>query len=243
MNNDDKLRLGNGYDIPRFVIGRGVVGTSEVTINDYGTTGTITEMTAAGALKISSGSTDDTAAGTGARTVLVRGLDADWNIVEDIVTLNGRTAVALTNVVLHPFLIMVLTAGSGGGNAGILYVGSGTVTTGVPAVINLTCIIGSNQSRIAFMPVPDGYRCVVRDIFVSSDTAVSGKVFGKFKPFGGVYLLGAVLNFSAASTNDKIDILTPAFDSKTLIKLTGSFASGSGTMSANMNIILYKKGR
>lgn len=242
-DNDDILSLGDGYNIPRFVFGRCVVGTSEITINDYGTAGNISEMTAAGALKISSANAVDNGTGTGARTVLVRGLDSDWNIVQDIVTLNGQTAVALTNVVLHPFLIMVLTAGTGGCNTGNIYVGSGTVTSGVPAVVNVCCAATANQSRIAFMPIPDGYSCVVRNIHCSCNTAVSGNVYAKFKPFGGVYLMGATLNISSASTFDSIDILTPAFDSKTLIKLSCALASGTGTVSAGMNIVLYKKGR
>ena len=117
---EDKIALGMKQDFYRYVSGKGTIGTVETTLNDLGSSVTITEMTTTGALNISSSSANDTAAGTGARTVLVPDLDADWNIVEDIVSLNGQTGVALTNVVLHPFLIMVLTAGTGQNNAGKL---------------------------------------------------------------------------------------------------------------------------
>ena len=160
----DKLVLGQLEQVDgfcRYVRGDCSVSTGDITINDLGTAATLTEMTASGALKISSGSANDTAAGTGARTVRVTGLDADWNIVTDDVSLNGQTAVSLTNVVLHPFLIQVLTAGSGGTNAGVLYVGSGAVTSGVPAIINLGCAVSVGQSRTAFMPVPKGYSAIL----------------------------------------------------------------------------------
>jgi hypothetical protein len=48
----------------------------------------------------------------------------------------------------------VVQVGSGGKNAGILYVGSGTVTAGVPAIIYNTIEIGKNLSQQLIYTVP-----------------------------------------------------------------------------------------
>jgi hypothetical protein len=42
-------------------------------------------------MKVSSSSADDSGTGTGARTVVVGGLDADYNEITEVVTLTGQT--------------------------------------------------------------------------------------------------------------------------------------------------------
>ena len=55
----------------------------------------------AAALNVVSTNANDTAAGTGARTVRVTGLDANWNEISEIVTLNGLTPVQTVNSYLR----------------------------------------------------------------------------------------------------------------------------------------------
>jgi hypothetical protein len=239
---DDALSLGlidNGQTFVRMVEGYiASATTAETLIGDY----SITEMTTAGSLTISSTSADDDETGTGARTVTVYGLDANWNKVSDTVTLNGQTAVALPTVVLHPYLMMINTAGTGGTNAGVLYVGSGTVTSGQPAVVN--CAIGTaygaNQSRIAFMPVPAGYKATVRGGYASSSGLVDIVLYAKYKPFGGVYLSKAPVIFGSKSNNIPFDILTPCLPEKTLIKIVGKTFSSTSNISTTVNVAFYK---
>lgn len=75
---------------------------------------------AAAATTIVSSSANDTAAGTGARTVLVTGLDASRNVITETVTMNGTTPVALTAEFFRINKIEVMTAGSGLVNEGLL---------------------------------------------------------------------------------------------------------------------------
>jgi len=123
---------------------------------------------AAAATTISSGSTSDTSAGTGARTVLVTGLDANYNIVSETATMNGRTGVTLTNQYLRVTNIEVQTAGSGGVNAGIIYVGTGSITTGVPANIIGGIAAGDNVFQAARYTVPTGQKLIMTHINVST---------------------------------------------------------------------------
>jgi hypothetical protein len=71
-------------------------------------------LTAATVLKVSSSSVNDTSAGTGARTVELSGLDADYNEISELVTLNGQTPVNTTKLFLRINRMVVRSAGSGG---------------------------------------------------------------------------------------------------------------------------------
>lgn len=105
-------------------------------------------------ITISSGSTNDTAAGTGARTVLVSGLDAAFFPISETLTLNGQTAVTSTKSYFRINTLAVQTAGSGGVNAGIIYAGTGSVSTGKPGTIYNSIGTGFNISFSAFYTVP-----------------------------------------------------------------------------------------
>ena len=82
-----------------------------------------------------SNSANDTSAGTGARTISVKGVDTSYAAFDETVTMNGTTSVNLATAnVLFINSIEVLTAGSGLVNAGIIQCGTGANTGGDPAV-------------------------------------------------------------------------------------------------------------
>lgn len=84
-------------------------------------TGTIPRVTVAESWEIVSGSANDTAAGTGARTVTLTTLNSSYVEVTQTVTLNGTTAVALTGTHLAVnAAIVTLPVGSSGVNEGLL---------------------------------------------------------------------------------------------------------------------------
>ena len=71
-------------------------------------------------LEVLSSDTDDTSAGTGARTVELQGLDSSWNVLTETVTMNGTSAVTTTGSFLRIFRARVVTAGSSGRNEGTI---------------------------------------------------------------------------------------------------------------------------
>ncbi len=147
-------------------------------------------LSTATVLKISSSSANDTSAGTGARTITISGLDANYDEISESVTLNGQTAVNTTQSFLRVFKIIVSTAGSGGQNAGVIYAGTGTVTSGVPANKYGTIAVGDNQTLMCFWTVPRGYTAFLYQIDISMNTEVANK-FGTVslvaRPNGGVF--------------------------------------------------------
>lgn len=142
------------------------------------------------AMKVSSSSTDDAAAGTGARTVVVSGLDENYNEASETVELNGQTEVLTTTTFIRVFRAYVATAGSGGTAAGTIYVGTGTVTSGVPATIYAVITLGENQTTMALWTVPAGYTLYITGgTFSAASNNAAQYVLGKFvfRPLGGVF--------------------------------------------------------
>ena len=180
------------------------VGTSFETI--WTASSVYSYLSAASVLKISSGSADDASAGTGARTVRIRGLDANYNEISETVTLNGQTAVNTTNSYLRVFSLVVLTAGSGGVNAGILYAGTGTVTSGVPANVFAQVEIGYCSSTMALWTVPAGYTAYVTSYtFTSNSSTANNQITGAviIRPFGGVFSFEATAKMEGGNSFDR----------------------------------------
>lgn len=132
-------------------------------------------LSSASVLKVSSSSANDTSAGTGARTVQLFGLDADYNEINETVTLSGQTAVNTTNSFLRINRMVVRSAGSGGTNAGVIYAGTGTVTSGVPANKYATIAVGDNQTLMALWTVPAGYTAYLLQKDVTLATTQNNK--------------------------------------------------------------------
>jgi hypothetical protein len=133
-------------------------------------------------MTISSSSADDTAAGTGARTVYILGINGTGGYVEEVVSLNGQTAVSTVNTYDAIERMQVLTAGSGGANAGTIYAGTGTVTSGVPAVPYSAMGVGDNTSLVGHWTCPKGYTgYLVAGKLTTGTTTASQYVVGKLK--------------------------------------------------------------
>jgi len=131
----------------------------------------------------------DTAAGTGARTIRISGLKTNLSTryeTEDI-TLNGTTAVTSVNTWWRINRCFVLTAGTGGGNAGTITVNSTTTTANVFASMP----IGGNQTQIGAFTVPASSECILKRIRVAitraSGAAGSATVSLRVRNPGGVY--------------------------------------------------------
>ena len=202
----------------------------------------------ASTMTVSSSNVNDTSAGTGARTVLISGLDASYNEASETITLNGQTAVTTVNTYIRMNRAIVLTAGSGGANAGNIYVGTGTVTSGVPA--NIYTIIngdGSNQTLQAFWTVPAGYTAYVYQTNISTGTSSATPAILTTllvaRPFGGVFNTKEVITIGTG--NHLQDYSFPIkLTEKTDIEFraVSSSASVSFNVSASMSILYVKNG-
>lgn len=140
---------------------------------------------AAETLQVFSSSAADTSAGTGARTLRIMGLDANYAVQNETVTLNGTTPVTTTGTFIRVHSASVQTAGSGGVNAGILTVRQSTTTTN----IFLALEVGLNQSNSSAYTIPAGQTGYMRKIHGairgSTASALDGGIWTR--SFGGVF--------------------------------------------------------
>lgn len=126
-------------------------------------------LAAASILEVVSASANDATAGTGARTVLVSGLDANYAPISETVLLNGVTPVVTLKSYLRVNVFTTVTSGSGHSNAGditLRVTGGGTTQSIIRAGIGF----GNN----AVYTVPAG-----NTLFILSE------VFTVFAPNGG----------------------------------------------------------
>lgn len=145
-----------------------------------------TNPAAAVVLGIASSSANDAAAGTGARTVRVTGLDANYNLLQEDVTLNGTTKVATVGTYLRVNKLEVLTAGSGGVNAGDVYAAdtSDTFTAGVPQTstkIFARIAVGLNVTQMACYTTAAGENLVLTMVLAQLGDFTTTVKYGKFR--------------------------------------------------------------
>lgn len=140
------------------------VGTTEETIWTNG--GDITWPAAAFTAYIVSSDAADASAGTGARTVTVSGLDADYKVKTASVTLNGTSAVAISGTWLRINRAFVTSSGTGGGAAG-------TVTIqDVGATVVYADLSEGNQTQIAAYTVPAGHTLYLDQITFTAAVSI-----------------------------------------------------------------------
>jgi len=198
-------------------------------------------LASASVLKVSSSSTSDTSAGTGARTVELFGLDANYDEISETITLNGQTAVNTTNEFLRINRMVVKSAGTGGQNAGVIYAGTGTVTTGVPANKYATIAIGDNQTVMALWTVPSGYTAYLLQTDITVATTQNNKfctVHLVARPDGEVFQIKDKFVKAESSVHQAYTIPLK-FEEKTDIEVRaiGDSAGADIAISAGMDFI------
>ena len=103
-------------------------------------------LTSAETMNIASTSTNDSSAGTGARTITIEGLDANFNAISETITMNGTTDVVTTLSYIRVLHLGVLTVGSTLENQGDI-TATGTTTSTTPQDIMETNLNHSLSGR------------------------------------------------------------------------------------------------
>jgi hypothetical protein len=176
----------------------GTAGTQKV-IAEF-SAGALSYITTAETMDIVSSSANDTnSSGTGARSVRIWGVGANWvNQTEDI-TLNGTSTVTTTKTWIGINRVSVTLAGSGAKNDGKLTV-TGNTTTGT-TFATVPASQGTTQQCIFY--VPAGYQFLAEWLYLSA-RKTSGGAKPEIDYFGYVY--SAVSNAEYEIYRDTIDI-------------------------------------
>lgn len=206
------------------------VGTATETVWDGG--GEYSYPASASVMKVSSDDTGDTS------VVTVSGLDSDYNEASEQVTLTGQTAVSTTTSFIRVNRVKV----DSGEPTGNIYVGTGTVTAGVPANIYAKIIAGENQTLMAVWTVPAGYTAYILAVSVASGTSSVNKYSEarlKVRPFGGVMQTKEVITFQNSYVETVLHIPTVATE-KSDIEICALTSSSTDAVSATFTIVYEK---
>ena len=128
--------------------------------------------------------------------------------------LNGQTGVEIE--ALHIEQLSLMSVGTGGTNAGVIHIGTGTVTSGVPAVKYDQIPVGEGVSHAVRYTVPTAMKFTIEEIKVSTDSAVSDVTLQLCKNMGDVtYVIAHMLE-------GKISYVYKSGDTMTLRHLNAS---------------------
>lgn len=218
------------------------IDTSEESVWPDG--GTVPHPTVASVLKVSStDAADASPSGTGARTVQITGLNANYFEVSETVVLNGQTAVNTVNSYLYVNGLTVTSVGSGGVNAGDINVGTGTVTTGVPAVLYDMIAIGYNNRTTGHYCVPAGYTgFLVQGLFTAGQASGSTAITGKLlihSPDDNIVRVGAITTLNNGVVQYMFNYPT-AIPEKNCVGATAIGSANNNSVSSMFNICLIK---
>lgn len=189
------------------------IDNSQFWSNEYGIPVNGLDITFAASaitLGIASTSVNDTSAGTGARVIIIFGLNSNYDAQQEIVSLNGQTEVNTIQQFLRVNVVQVISVGSLGYNEGTIYIGGSdnSFVLGEPdlnvyrtiGVDTNTDNAGINISTNSTYTIPRNHTAVAIDFKVATD-ATSAKpllVRGIVKLFGGPEIIFGNLNFNGS---------------------------------------------
>jgi len=179
-------------------------------------------------LTVSSESANDSISGSGARTVLIEGLNASLEMIAIEVEMNGQSPVDIGDLFAHVNSAMVLTTGSTGHNEDVIHIGTGTVTSGVPSTSYEQIPVRDGISQTVRYVVPKGKIFHVKRVALSRLTDKSFLVDMK-KYYNGSWI---TMNSFAFETGDRCHV----YDSPLVIPSGHAFAmevsndAGAGEM-------------
>jgi hypothetical protein len=235
-------------------LGQCTIAGSGVAANDLWTNGGIypwmTAATSLEAVSVGVSAANDAAAGTGARTITVSGLDIAGAEISEVVTMNGVTAVALATQFYRINSVGLTTVGSGLRNAGEIRIrdaGAGTTRAVVPvaAVADLTPGVDKGSQYT----VPAGHALLIYDIDIQINSSAGGGTRGADMLF---YFRGpnatspvrmpramSCTDVSAKSLDPKTRILVPALND---FQLRCSYTSNAGMIiSGSWEGLLFRR--
>ncbi len=186
----------------------------------------------------SSTSPTDNAAGTGARTIEVQGLDANYQLVYDNITVNGGPG---TVEFLRVFRANVITAGTSGINEGVITIDATTdaiTVAGIGIDGSGSNAAGRGQTFMALYTVPAG-----KTAYLTQWTVGCGKqntdAVATFmaRPEGGAWNAKDIITVSA-TTYAKDYKIPLQFTEKTDVEIRAYSSVNNSLVSSTFNLLL-----
>jgi len=193
-------------------------------------------------LEIVSSSAADAAAGLGARTVKITGLNALYEVITETLTLNGVTAVATVNAYLRINEFKVVTVGATGYNVGTvtLRLASAGVSQ---SVIGVATGLGDGVAHTGVYTVPLGLKAYPLMMTVSLLNEVPGSalVHLRVKEFNTSWFVRRQFGLNSTGGSNVLfnpPFFTNPFPEKTDLKFT-AVTSTANNMGISATLVGY----
>jgi len=119
-------------------------------------------FTVAQTVDVFSDDSNDNIVGTGAQQVLIKGLDQDWNPVEEVLDLNGTTAETTVSTYIRINYVEVISFGTSGINEGTIeFEGS------IDGTLECAILEGVGETKHSRYSIPANHYVVVTNIWAS----------------------------------------------------------------------------
>ena len=208
--------------------------------------GSYSYCTTATVVWVSSTSANDVTNGTGVKTVLISGLDVGYTQQTETVSMNGTNAVATTQSFYRVNAATAVTVGSGGVNAGDIYISETngqTYADGAVANTNLVFAFieaGEGMAHQSIYTVPACCTAYLTSSFVTiGATATSwGSWKLKVRQYGKSWLIAGETYISTAGPLILQPKMFPTFPAKTDIEQRHKAASGTQSATGNLEFLL-----
>lgn len=128
-------------------------------------------LTSGERLYVVSDDVDDTIAGDGARTVTIKGLDTDYNIIQETIEMDGTTHVLTDASFFRVFKAFVATVGATGYNEGTI-----TIKNNAEDNTLSTIIVQESESHACLWTVPADKKAFITDFDVSESSTKGAEV-------------------------------------------------------------------
>jgi hypothetical protein len=186
--------------------------------------------TTASVLDIVSTDANDSAAGTGVRTLLIRGLDSSYNEISETITMNGLTTVPTVNSYLRFRDAVALTAGTARSNVGDI-----SITHNGSGFLQGQMLVGFGITHNSMYTIPAGKTAFAIDTFLSNSQGNSALFKLKSEKEGGPIITPVLLDVGV--TPFLIPSSTTGITEKTDVKL--SAVTGTGSSVATARFVVY----
>jgi len=132
--------------------------------------GTFSKMTAAATLSVVSTSIADDSGSTGANSVIIYGVDANWDTQTEVVTLDGTTPVITSGTWLGVNRMAIYLAGTGQTNAGVI----SATATGGGSTLQAQMPIGEGTTQQSIYFVANNHQYLADFLAINSEKTSGG---------------------------------------------------------------------
>lgn len=211
--------------------------------------GHLTLLSGAQTMNIKSSNVADDDGVSGANTVLIQGLDNDYNEISETITMNGTTDVLTTNAYRRVRSLTVRTVGEdlGGDHedlSGKSNVGNITATSSVSAKLQCQIDIDNGVSNNIHYTVPAGNTSYILKVDLNSQKTTGGQspivhFLGHVRPLSGAEIVVFDEHLDTAVQNFRVveQPIMPKLAARTDIRIDGDTDQNDTIASAKFYII------